>query len=426
MKLLPTRTELKEGQQTTSAHYRHGVINSMTVNGFILAAAFFALVTLVAKSPNRFVYDEPYFSNYISLFHQHGFTPKFLNSLNAAPGPLSAIVQAIFEPLTHLRPVAMRFVSVFLLLVSALVLGALLKKDGRGNWVAAASVLAVPMTWVVGGMALSEVSAMMLVTLSLYFQTKGLEALDTNSAPHGWFLTAGVFLGFAIWGRQPYLLLISVPLLLACVEPRLRGPASVFAGVAACMAVPLFSIWGGFVPPSQHLSPGFSILHALLSFGYTGFCFILLGARSNWLSWKAAFALVGLTILTNGTFRAFAIFPVKSLVDRHVNPAFLPFYGNACGSLFLSCGVLSLAILIRIIWESRIDRRRLMINTGLLCVVAAPLLDTHQYSSRYTAMALPYIVLAANPWQKWSRLTTLTTLAGCVLGYLSLSGYFNE
>jgi hypothetical protein len=73
------------------------------------------MVILVAKSPDRLLYDEPYFAHYPSMLQTYGFTPKFLRALDAAPGPLSAVVQVTLQPLTHLRPVAMRFVNVFLL-----------------------------------------------------------------------------------------------------------------------------------------------------------------------------------------------------------------------------------------------------------------------------------------------------------------------
>src|SRR5271154_5548352 len=146
---------------------------AMRATGGVLLVAFLAMVTLAATSPNRFLYDETYFADYVSLLHQEGFTPKFLSSLNAAPGPLSAVVQVIFEPLTQLRPVAMRLVNVFSLIALALVLVLWLKREGNDYWVAGCSVLVVPMTWVVAGMALSEMSAMVFVTLSLYLQLRG-------------------------------------------------------------------------------------------------------------------------------------------------------------------------------------------------------------------------------------------------------------
>jgi hypothetical protein len=132
-----------------------------------------------------------------------------------------------------------------------------------------------------------------------------------------------------------------------------------------------------------------------------------------------------LTILANAFSGAFALYPFKSLVERCLAPSATRLYGNLAGSLFLSFGVLSLAILLRMIWESRRDLRALTINTGLLCVVAAPLFDTHLYSSRYTAMSLPYLILAAQPWRQWSMKALMLAVLGCGLGFLSLNEYFS-
>lgn len=394
------------------------------VTGGVLFVAFLSMVTLVAKSPNRFIYDERYFVTYVSLLHQDGFTPRFLNSLEAAPGPLSAVVQVTFEPLTRLQPVAMRFVNVSLLIVLALVLAMWLKREGSDYWVAGCSVLMVPMAWVVGGMALTEMSAMVFVTLSLYLQLRGLEASDANRPVLAWFLAAGICLGIAVWGRQPYLLLSGVPVLVALAHPRLRVAAAIFVGAAVGLAIPLFVIWRGFVAPSQHLLPGFSLVHGLLSFCYAGICFFLLGARSRWLSVKAVVGLVVLAIVANAFWGAFVFYPLRLLVERFLPPSVIPAYINLAGPLFLSCGVLSLAVLLRMIWESRNDLRRLTVNAGLLCVTAAPFLDTHLYSSRYTAMTLPYLILAAQPWRQWRLETVMGAALGCGLGFLSLYGYF--
>jgi hypothetical protein len=398
---------------------------AMRVTLSVLLVAFLALVTLVARSPNRFLYDETYFANYVSLLHRYGFTPMFLNSLNAAPGPLCAVVQVVFEPLTKLRPVEMRFVNVLSLIAVTLILVASLKSRGNDYWAAGFSVLVVPMVWLVAGMALSEMPAMVFVTLSLYLQLRGLDAFDADRSPLAWFLAAGVCLGIAVWGRQPYLLLCGVAVLIALIERGLRLPMVIFVGATGSLAIPLFAIWKGFVPPSQHMLPGFSVIHALLSFAYTGICFILLGARSRWLSVKAVLGLTMLTILANVFSGGFALYPFRSLTERYLAPSVTRLYGNLAGSLFLSFGVLSLAILLRMIWESRRDPRGLTINTGLLCVVAAPLFDTHLYSSRYTAMSLPYLLLAAQPWRRWSlKMVTLAVL-GCGLGFLSLKEYFS-
>jgi len=400
---------------------------AMRATGGVLLVAFLAMVTLAATSPNRFLYDETYFADYVSLLHQEGFTPKFLSSLNAAPGPLSAVVQVIFEPLTQLRPVAMRLVNVFSLIALALVLVLWLKREGNDYWVAGCSVLVVPMTWVVAGMALSEMSAMVFVTLSLYLQLRGLDALDKGRTVIPWFLVAGACLGIAVWGRQPYLLLGGIPVLVALMDGRMRMPVAIFVGTASAIAIPLFVIWGGPLPPSQHSAEeGLSVVHGLISFGYAGICFILLGARSKWLPSNVVLGLVALTFIANASFGALALYPVQSMVARFLAPSLMPMYGNFFGSLFLCCGVVFLAILLRMIWESRNDLRRLTVNAGLLCVVASPMFVAHQYSSRYTAMSLPYLILAAQPWRQWRLETGIMAALGCGVGFLSLYGYLSQ
>jgi hypothetical protein len=75
-------------------------------------------------------------------------------------------------------------------------------------------------------------------------------------------------------------------------------------------------------------------------------------------------------------------------------------------------------------WTERHDTHRLTIHAGLLCICAAPLLDPHQYSSRYTAMCLPYLILTAQPWRQWKLDTAVTAAVGCGIGFISLYGYF--
>jgi hypothetical protein len=391
----------------------------------VLLLSFFAMLGMVAKSPDKFLYDEPYFANYVLLLRQDGFTPKFLNALNAAPGPLCAVVQTIFDPVTHLRPVGMRFVNVFLLVLLVLVLTSWLKSEGEHYWIAGLSVLVVPMTWVVSGMALSEISAMLFVTLSLYLQLRGLGVLEQASRKSLWFLGAGICLGVAIWGRQPYLLLAGVPVLIALVDRRVRTPAMIFFCAAAALSIPLFVIWRGLVPPAmQSLHPSLTVVHGLLSFGYAGFCFFLLAPRHRWMPAKIIIALLALTTVVNASLGAYAIFPVRSLFQRFLPPTLMPAYGELAGSLFLGLGAVFLATLLRMTWTERHDTHRLTIHAGLLCICAAPLLDPHQYSSRYTAMCLPYLILTAQPWRQWKLDTAVTAAVGCGIGFISLYGYF--
>lgn len=396
-----------------------------------MLAAFLAFVALVATSPNRFLYDEWYFANYIPLLHRHGLTTTFLNSLTGTVGPLYSFVHVIFEPLTELQPVRMRFVSVLLLAILIAILAAWLKRQKCADYgVASCSVLVVPMTWVVAGMALSEMSAMVFVTLSLYLQLRGLEALERERGRSvlGWFLAGGVALGIAVWGRQPYLLLVGIPLLLALLEPRLITSALVFCGAAVALALPLFVIWGGLVPPSHHeaVQQGLSLTHAFISLGYTAICFLLLAPRLVRLPVKPMIGLVAVTAIANALMQGYDLYPVRSVMDRYL-PAFaVPVFGNLCGSLFMSCGIAFSALLLKLTWEERKDLKLVAVNAGLLCVAASPVFIAHQYSSRYTAMSLPYLILASHPLREWRGKTAVTAAVGCIVGFLSLFEYFSH
>ena len=400
----------------------------MWATGGLLLLALLAFVVLVAASPHRLLYDEPYFANNIALFHKYGLTAIFINSLAGAAGPLYPVVHVALEPLTPLQPVGMRLVNVLLLVAVAGMLAAWLKRQGRADYgVAACSVLIVPMTWVVAGMALTEMPAMAFVTLSLYLQLRGLAALEAGRSVLGWFIGSGVCLGIAVWGRQPYLLLCGVPVLVAILERRLRMPVMIFAGIVMGSAIPLFLIWKGLVPPSEHaVQQGISVTHGLISLGYTGICFLLLVPRSGLLPAKLLAAVVVLTGVTNALVGALALYPVRSVAARYL-PAFaVSAYGNFCGSLFLSCGAVFLILLLRSIWEGRGDLTRVTVSAGLLCMAASPVFLGRQYSSRYTAMSLPYLVLAAQPWRQWTVQTLTAAVLGCGMGFLSLLGYFSH
>jgi hypothetical protein len=51
--------------------------------------------------------------------------------------------------------------------------------------------------------------------------------------------------------------------------------------------------------------------------------------------------------------------------------------------------------------------------------------DAHMYSSRYTAMSLPHLILATQPLREWNFKTIVAAAMGRSLGFLALLGYFS-
>lgn len=393
--------------------------------GAVLLVAFLGLVTMVVTSPGHFLHDEPEYMNYVPLLRQHGLTEAFLDSLTGAAGPLYAFVQLAFAPLTNLRPVGMRLVNVALLVVVAGILAVWLKQQNyRDYLVAAFSILIVPMTWVMAGMTLTELPAMVFATLSLYLLLKGAEALEQERPVLRWFVASGVCLAVAVWGRQPYLLLAGVPVVMAVLDRRLRIAALVSAAIVVASAIPLVVAWDGLVPPNDGADEGLSLLHGIISLGYIGICFLLLVPRLQWLSRKSFIVAAVILAALNVWFGVIVYAPLESLADEFLSDPGMSAYGLAGGSLMLICGIAFLAWILGTTWRDRGDLKKVAINVSLLCIVLWPAFVANFYASRYTAMALPYLILAVQPWRRWGWATTAATIIGCGLGFVSLHEYY--
>lgn len=391
----------------------------------VLLLAGLALVVTVATSPLNFVYDEASYVNYVPLLRRHGLTGEFLDALTGGAGPLYAFLHRALEPLTNLNPVRMRLTNVVLLAVVAGILAAWLKRQDRPDYLlAACSILVVPMTWVLAGMALTSMPALVFLSLSLYALLRGVEALERGTPVLTWFVAGGIFLGVAVWGRQPTLVLAGVPVLLALLDRRLRIPAFVFAAVVVAFTLPLVIAWDGFTPPNEEADEGLSLRHGLTSLGYTGLCFFLLAPRPEWLSRKSLVAAAVAAAVVNAALGLVVICPFSSFVDDFLSASGMAICAVLFGSLLVFCAILFLGWILRIIWQARRDLKQVTINVGLLCIALSPALIANYYSSRYTAMALPYLVLAAQPWRAWGWRTNGTAIVGATVGLLSLLGYF--
>jgi len=391
----------------------------------LMTIALLALVAMVAFSPHRLTYDEPYYLNYVSLLHQHGLTIAYIQSVPGPAGPLYGFVQRMAEPVTHLDPVGMRLVNISFLLGVMVVLGVYLRFLKKSTFFATPLLaLVVPMTWVVSGLALTEAPALFFVTLSLCFQLKGLDAFQAERPVWGKFLVSGILLGVAFWGRQPYVLLAGVIVLLVFAERRLMVPAMIFLVALAAIVSPLVVIWHGLVPPAmQKIVGGLSLSHALDSLSYTGFCIFLLAP--SFFRFSAVESIgVAVSAVVCHLFWGTQLYPLGTVVRRLISARMIPAYGQLCGWLFMCIGLFFLAAVLRALWRHRTDLKRIAVYSGLVCVALSPLFVAHQYSSRYTAMALPFLILTAEDWRRWATETLLLSGIGAALGFLSLFGYF--
>ncbi len=273
----------------------------------------------------------------------------------------------------------------------------------------ALSVVAVPMAWVLAGMALSEMPALFFVAVSLCLQLIALEVIDQPRKLLGLFaLRRRWHCGIAVWGRQPYLLLGGVPVVLAIRERRLRPAAALFCAMVLVLSVPQFVIWKGLVPPShqERVQQGLAPLNALLSLGYTGLCFFLLAPRTRWTSaaWAAILVVGGDRGQRNTASRrdraashgrrALCVHQGGDAVRRVLRRA-VPRLRSDLSSMAVQGHLGSAGTTFGPSW-----------STWACCVSPCrPSSSVISTRADITAMSLPYMILAAEPWRRWGVAT---------------------
>jgi hypothetical protein len=265
------------------------------------------------------------------------------------------------------------------------------------------------------------------VAASVFFLLRAIEWKDDQEG-HRWpsIVAAGLSLGIATWGRQPYALLSGVPVLLALQNPRFAKLALVYCGLVGACFIPLAMVWGGLVPPPfQAGSQGIAVKHMLLSLGYTGIGLFLLAPEFYFrVSWRLALGGLALAILANIWLQGLEIYPLQSAVLPYLSQSNAELYGATCGGALIAGGLLFAFLLLHALWKERNDPRRLIAYSGLLICAIHPLFVAGQYSSRYAAMSLPFLVLSANEWPAQSKFRLALACAGTAIGAIALVTYY--
>ena len=193
------------------------------------------------------------------------------------------------------------------------------------------------------------------------------------------------------------------------------------------IVVPLFVIWQGLTPPSHHfVEQPPSLTNGMVSLGYTGLCLLILAPG---LAWRARRALLGLFVVllvANAALAIWTFYPLRSTLGRHLPPAVLWLYGSLWGALTLTSSIATLAFLGRRVWQAleERDHRAVALAAGLLALAVWPAFMGLHYSSRYTAMSLPYLLLAMEPVRQRTAGTIFAAMVGCAAGAVSLAGYY--
>jgi hypothetical protein len=386
--------------------------------GFVCVVIFATILNC-----ETFVYDEPYYLENVALLFQHGFGKDYLNLLKGPAGPTHSLVHFIMSPVTQMRFLAVRLVNPLLFLVTTWMLNRTfnqLKVEPVG-W----RGVAVPMTAVCVGMALTEMPAVFFLTASIYLLTKpAIKSLKT-----GYMLLAGMMFSLAIMGRQPVLLVLPFLVLMNGLKKENLAGNCLF--IIASLAFPAycFFVWGNIIPNQgavQGVKGGLVFIHFLFALGYCLLTMLLISPgflkspfRIEW--WVVVLAVLALFLVA---FQTNQQYPILNTLAQRVLPEsihkFYPYFGFA---LILAAGLYFAGILAYRIYEYRNDK--VMLGSLLACaaILFSALSISHQFSSRYVFQAYPFLLIISQQYVSDSLRERLLRTAGILLGLASLVTY---
>jgi hypothetical protein len=408
-------------------------------NWVVIITANVALCALVAGSPHHPVYDEQWFLDTLDLLNRQGLSLDFLREFPGAAGPTFTILFAAVDRVFGLGFPRLRFTNVALLAATAVLVWRTLAASAERSVAAAppspallaASLTTLPTVGVSAGMALTELPALFFIMISVFLLTLA-RAPSTKSGP-SWLVAIGCggTIAVAVLGRQNYLVMLPALTLAFGWPPAFRRhdlPRIAVIGVVIALIVsPVFIVWGGLIPPkSAWSSDGIDPSNAVKAAGYAGIIILLFAPEIFRVLWQrkpllaaAALASIPLSLATGGAPVPMAalvrpLFGEQQIAAIAIGFSFLLSLSAIC---FLGCFVFYL-------WQERTNwLTRFAGSTALLGILSNAKI-THQFSSRYVLVFLPFIVLAVAPAARTNWHQPLRLALGACISLGALASYY--
>ncbi len=384
--------------------------------------AFATLVVVVLTSRRDLVYDEP---AYIGLADQLAkratMLEWYLGNQLGPTGPLHAYLHnTISLGQGHLPAPWFRIVNPLLLLGIVYLIGDLFRINGEPDW-KAWCLMGLPVTWVVAGMALTEIPAMVGLVLGIW----ATERLRQEENIRPICIASGVLvIGIIVMllGRQTYLAALPALAWRAITRRNWMWVGwSCLLGVAPLMV--LFYIWGGVVPPLLgYVGGGLEFGHAFSAFCYLGI-FILILAPGMFLKAPLRTFVFGVgSIVLNGILFHEQFLPMKSVQSVLLEGRTAEYVAMVVNIVFVFIGGGCVSVLLGGIAEKPATQSSCA-ALGLLLLCGACAAVVHLFSSRYVGMATPFLILFVRSHIQAGVSLALRMLAGAGLGFAALLSY---
>jgi len=437
---------------------------------YIPLAGFIIMLLIVATSHKPLFYDEPYYyiAN-LNFLHKYGLSHEFLMKMHGPAGPTYAVVHWLLEPLTRGNVTAIRLVNIIFLLGVIAVVNRIIKLLYPSGPKMGILIMLAPMTYVVAGLALTEMPAMFFFTVALAIFFSALKKEKNTIASFVVMAIAGLFMGCAIVGRQPYLLLAIVIPAFAYNFRNKKMLIATFFIFSMILPAIVFSAWKGLIPPFDtaayqlpnaaqstpqniqissedtaglHVSQKFInsytdaskhtksyvIEYFFLCLAYFALVTLIIEPRYFIKPSKKillGFAVACILLIALNIYGGYVSYlPARSVFTKLFSIQNEPIIALIFGGL-LCCfsGYYLLTLIIRA-WENRNDVMQIFGVLSILAIAFVCMKNTYQFSSRYPAQALSVILVMLAPYYSDKNLLPLRYLAGVGLGLMSLVSYF--
>ncbi len=394
-------------------------------------AALTIMLLILFRSPASFIHDEASFYSNLELMSEIGLTKDFLLTMREqSPGPLYQIVHAALRPITGPQVRSVRLVNAACLIGAILLVAGLVQDRGRERrLVIAGSMLAIPGSWVIGGMALTEAPAMLCVCGGIALLLRTLRRPSTLPVDAAWSAVAGFLLSLAIIGRQPYLILIPAVWILTRRADRQRlFLLLLFTLAASVVPVMIFATWGGLVPsPVASRHSEWNPYFAMLGFGYAGLFTLILAPKWFQLNRSLDFACLAALTLGLGANLwkpTLSYLPMASVARSCLGQSLADGLSLVFPVLLPVFGFYFLASALRHLRSQGGDRESMFLTLTTLAIVATCAKSSAQFSSRYVVQAAPFLVAMTSGFAIAGMTRLARILLGGALGISSLLSYY--
>jgi hypothetical protein len=392
--------------------------------GIGVIAIIIIFLGIIFCSGRGFVPDEGYYQLNVDLLRQYGFSDAFLVHLYGPAGPTYGVLHYILYPLTHGNIISVRLVNLCLVLCAVFLINKILLKAGLPvlGW----ALMAIPMSFVCGGLALTEMPALVLLLCCILFM------LQFNSERKLYQLVlAGICYSCCVLGRQPYLLLFPVFIFLLFYPFRKADIHLILIFSILSLAFPIhcFLIWKGLIPVTGNFaeSGGLVYNHFFLACGYCMMAFLftipgfIVHPRRFGYS-KLIIILVGAIILSLVFKFQYAI--MKPVAIRLLPPEWFPFFLNVSFGFLIFLSIYFIGNCLIRYHESNKDKFTLMAYLSMFALLISTISITHQFSSRYVFQLVPFVFIAGAKFNVNQPISNILRTIGLIMGTFALFSYY--